>query len=144
MSNTTTLESDQGNIAVTQGNVNPDVMEQLAKPDVQAALAVLIDHLPQLIEISTQLIKTYDFTQKVLSDRVLLADTAKVMKELAIPIETKVKAIATAAIEASDRAEQSKETIGLLGMLRLLKNPELQKMLRFGQAYLDILGERKK
>jgi uncharacterized protein YjgD (DUF1641 family) len=60
------------------------------------------------------------------------------------PIEEKVKGYASAAIEANDRAEHSEATIGLFGMLRLLKDPELQKMLRFGQAYLDILGERKK
>jgi uncharacterized protein YjgD (DUF1641 family) len=65
------------------------------------------------------------------------------IQEVVKPIEEKVKGYASAAIEANDRAEQSDATIGLFGMLKLLKDPELQRMLRFSQAYLDILGERK-
>ncbi|RED55974.1 DUF1641 domain-containing protein [Cohnella lupini] len=142
MSNTPILESEQGALAA-EAKGTADLLNQLSKPEVQEALSLLITQLPKLAEISAQITKTYDLAQKVLSDRVLIADTAKSIKELAIPIEKKAKEFASAAIEANDRAEQSNETIGLFGMLKLLKNPELQRMLRFGQAYLDIMGERK-
>lgn len=125
-------------------NVKPDVLEQLLKPEVQEALTTLVDQLPKLAEMMTLLTKTYDFAQKVANDRVLIQDTVSSIQEMVKPMGEKVKGYASAAIEANERAEQSDATIGLFGMLKLLKDPELQKMLRFSQAYLDILGERKK
>ncbi|WP_274361749.1 DUF1641 domain-containing protein [Paenibacillus thermotolerans] len=122
----------------------PDVLEQLLKPEVQEALTTLVDNLPKLAEMMTFMSKTYDLIQKAANDPVLINDTVGGIKEVMEPIAEKAKYYASAAIEASDRAEQKEETIGLFGMLKLLKDPELQKMLRFGQAYLDILGERKR
>ncbi|RXZ82654.1 DUF1641 domain-containing protein [Paenibacillaceae bacterium] len=124
--------------------VKPDVLDQLLKPEVQEALTVLVDQLPRLSEMMALLTKTYDLAEKVANDRVLIDDTVGALKEVVKPIEEKVKGYASAAIEANDRADQSESTIGLFGMVKLLKDPELQRMLRFGQAYLDILGERKK
>ncbi|MCQ6559302.1 DUF1641 domain-containing protein [Paenibacillus mendelii] len=130
--------------ASAQGSAKSDVLDQLLKPEVQEALTVLVDQLPKLSEMMALLTKTYDLAQKVATDRVLIQDMVGGIQEVVKPLEEKVKGYASAAIEANDRAENSDSTIGLFGMLKLLKDPELQKMLRFGQAYLDILGERKK
>jgi uncharacterized protein YjgD (DUF1641 family) len=140
----TTVQNTEQQASAMQEIVKPDVLDQLLKPEVQEALTVLVDQLPKLTEMMTLLTKTYDLAQKVATDRVLIQDMVGGLKEVVKPIEEKVKGYASAAIEANDRAEHSEATIGLFGMLRLLKDPELQKMLRFGQAYLDILGERKK
>ena len=121
----------------------PDVLDQLLKPEVQESLTILVDQLPKLTEMMTTLTKMYDLAQKVATDKVLIQDMVGGVMEVVKPIEEKVKGYASAAIEAKDRAEQSDATIGLFGMLKLLKDPELQKMLRFSQAYLDILAERK-
>jgi uncharacterized protein YjgD (DUF1641 family) len=126
------------------GVQKPEVLDQLLKPEVQEALTALVDQLPKLTEIMTMLTKAYDFAQKVAADRVLIEDMVGGIQEVVKPLEEKVKGYTSAAIEAKQRAEQSDATIGLFGMLKLLKDPELQRMLRFGQAYLDILGERKK
>jgi len=142
MQETTVQNADQE--ASVQTIVKPDVLDQLLKPEVQEALTVLVDQLPKLSEMMALLTKTYDLAQKVATDRVLIQDMVGGFQEVVKPLEEKVKGYASAAIEANDRAEHSEATIGLFGMLRLLKDPELQKMLRFGQAYLDILGERKK
>ncbi|WNQ10976.1 DUF1641 domain-containing protein [Paenibacillus aurantius] len=140
-----TKEKETEAVAATEpAAARPDVLEQLLKPEVQEALTVLVDQLPKLAEMMTLMTKTYDLAQKVASDRVLIQDMVGGFMEVAKPIEEKVKHLASAAIEANDRAEKSDETIGLFGMLRLLKDPELQKMLRFGQSYLDILSERKR
>ncbi|NTX59028.1 DUF1641 domain-containing protein, partial [Myxococcus sp. CA039A] len=121
----------------------PDVLDQLLKPEVQESLTVLVDQLPKLTEMMTLLTKTYDLVQKVATDRVLIQDMVGGIQEVVKPLEEKAKAIASAAIEANDRAQQSDATIGLFGMLKLLKDPELQRILRFAQAYLDIMNERK-
>ncbi|MFD2613619.1 DUF1641 domain-containing protein [Paenibacillus gansuensis] len=120
-----------------------DVLDQLLKPEVQESLTALVEQLPKLTEMMTLLTKTYDFATKVANDRVLIQDTVGGIMEVVKPMEEKVKHLASAAIEANDRAEQSDQTIGLFGMLKLLKDPELQKMLRFSQAFLDIVHERK-
>ncbi|PZE21056.1 DUF1641 domain-containing protein [Paenibacillus xerothermodurans] len=142
MSDSSVQKSDQASAAV-QGVVKPDVLDQLLKPEVQESLTLLVDQLPKLTEMVTMLTKTYDLAQKVATDRVLIQDMVGGIQEVVQPLGEKVKGYASAAIEASDRAEQSDATIGLFGMLKLLKDPELQRMLRFAQAYLDILGERK-
>lgn len=50
--------------------------------------------------------------------------------------------MAATAIEAKDRADESTEVIGLFGLLKLLKDPQAQKMFRFVNAYLQISAER--
>jgi len=138
----TTVQNTDQETSAAQGKSRPDVLDQLLKPEVQESLTVLVDQLPKLTEMMTLLTKTYDLAQKVANDRVLIQDMVGGIQEVVKPLEEKVKGYASAVIEANDRAEQSEETIGLFGMLRLLKDPELQKMLRFAQAYLDIMGER--
>ncbi|NBD24236.1 DUF1641 domain-containing protein [Paenibacillus glycinis] len=140
MSETMVSNLEQSSAALAKS----DVLDQLLKPEVQEALTQLVDQLPKLSEMMALMTKTYELAQKVASDRVLIQDTVGGIQEVVKPLTEKVKGYASAAIEANDRAEQSDNVIGLFGMIKLLKDPELQKMLRFGQAYLDILGERKK
>ncbi|MEK3719346.1 MULTISPECIES: DUF1641 domain-containing protein [Paenibacillus] len=140
----TTAQVSEQEVSAAPATVKADVLDQLLKPEVQEALTVLVDQLPRLTEMMTLLTKTYDLANKVANDRVLIQDMVGGIQEVVKPIEEKVKGYASAAIEANDRADQSDATIGLFGMLKLLKDPELQKMLRFSQAYLDILSERKK
>lgn len=143
MSETMVSNAEQQESAVTAASKS-DVLDQLLKPEVQEALTQLVDQLPKLSEMMAFMTKTYELAQKVATDRVLIQDTVGGISEVVKPLTEKVKGYASAAIEASDRAESSENVIGLFGMLKLLKDPELQKMLRFSQAYLDILGERKK
>jgi uncharacterized protein YjgD (DUF1641 family) len=137
------VANKQPAVTTQESALKPDVLEQLLKPEVQEALTTLVDNLPKLAEMTALLTKTYDLAQKVVTDRVLIQDTIGGLQEVLKPMEEKAKYFASAAIEANDRAETDETTIGLFGMLKMLKDPELQRMLRFGQAYLDILGERK-
>ncbi|WP_040951812.1 DUF1641 domain-containing protein [Gorillibacterium massiliense] len=140
MSETTVINSEQGTTAASP--VKPDVMEQLAKPEVQQALTSLVDQLPKLTEMMSALTKCYDFAQQVASDKVLIHDTVEGIAGVVKPLGEKAKSYASAAIEASDRAAKSEATYSAFGLLKMLKDPELQKMLRFTQAFLSILGER--
>jgi uncharacterized protein YjgD (DUF1641 family) len=119
-----------------------DVLEQLMKPEVQQSLMVLVDQLPKLAEIATVLTKTYDLAQSIATDRVLIDDLKGGMEEFVKPIQEKAKGIASAAIEAGDRARLDTGTIGLFGLLRMLKDPQVQKIFRFTQAFLDVTAER--
>lgn len=122
-----------------------DLLEQLLKPDVQQSLTMLVENLPKLTEMVNALTKTYDVAQSVLTDRLLIDDFITGIQAFIKPVEGKVKEYAAAAIEANDRADDKTEaTIGLFGLIKMLKDPQVQKMLRFGQAYLNILAEKQK
>ncbi|MGE7667579.1 DUF1641 domain-containing protein [Ureibacillus composti] len=120
-----------------------DLLDQLLKPEVQASLTTLVEQLPKLAEVVTLLTKAYDLAQLVATDDVLKSDTVSAVKEMAEPVIGSVKNIAATAIEAKDRADITNETVGIFGLLKLLKDPETQKVLRFANAFLTVQSERK-
>lgn len=120
-----------------------DLLDQLLKPEVQESLTILVEQLPKLAEVVNLLTKTYDVAQLVMSDDVLKNDTVISIKEIAEPVVGSVKTLAATAIEAKDRVNATNETIGIFGILKLLKDPEAQKLLRFVNAFLQVKAERK-
>jgi uncharacterized protein YjgD (DUF1641 family) len=119
-----------------------EVLDQLLKPEVQESLTTLVEQLPKLTELVNILTKSYDFAQSVATDEVLKSDTIGAITEIVEPIKDTVKSVAVTAIEAKDRAEESKEVIGLFGLLKMLKDPQAQKLFRFINAYLEVSAER--
>ncbi|HDR3882845.1 hypothetical protein CN447_11895 [Bacillus thuringiensis] len=133
-------EQETVQISASQGQL--DVLDQLLKPEVQESLTTLVEQLPKLTELVNILTKSYDFAQTVATDEVLKSDTVGAITELLEPVKDTVKSMAATAIEAKDRADESNEVIGLFGLLKLLKDPQAQKMFRFVNAYLQISAER--
>ncbi|PFN96811.1 hypothetical protein COJ85_24030 [Bacillus sp. AFS076308] len=119
-----------------------DVLDQLLKPEVQESLTALVEQLPKLTELVNILTKSYDFAQSVATDEVLKNDTIGAITEIVEPIKDTVKNVAATAIEAKDRAEESNEVIGLFGLLKMIKDPQAQKLFRFINAYLEVSAER--
>ncbi|WP_342479741.1 DUF1641 domain-containing protein [Paenibacillus sp. FSL F4-0097] len=135
-------EQESPKVAVSKEQM--DVLEQLLKPEVQESLTVLVEQLPKLTELVGVLTKSYDFVQTVAADDVLKSDTVSAIKELAEPVVHSAKNMAATVIEAKDRANESNEVIGLFGLMKLLKDPQAQKLFRFVNAYLQVAGERSK
>ncbi|GIP21993.1 DUF1641 domain-containing protein [Paenibacillus sp. J22TS3] len=121
-----------------------ELLDQLMKPEVQQSLLVLVDQLPKLTEMMGALTTAYDFAQSIAKDPVFVNDLKHGFSEFATPVVSKVKGVAAAAIEANDRAQADNSTIGVFGLLKILKDPNVQKSLRFTQAFLDTLSERQK
>ncbi|ARC68137.1 DUF1641 domain-containing protein [Bacillus licheniformis] len=134
--------ADQKNESVSKSQ--RDLIDQLLKPEVQESLTVLVDQLPKLTELVNILTKSYDFAQSVATDEVLKNDTVGAITEILEPVKDTAKEIAATAIEAKDRADESNEVIGLFGLLKMLKDPQAQKLFRFVQSYLQIMSEREK
>lgn len=133
-------EQETVQISASQGQL--DVLDQLLKPEVQESLTTLVEQLPKLTELVNILTKSYDFAQTVATDEVLKSDTVGAITELVEPVKDTVKSMAATAIEAKDRADESNEVISIFGLLKLLKDPQAQKMFRFVNAYLQISAER--
>ncbi|MDQ0208444.1 helical membrane plugin domain-containing protein [Alkalicoccobacillus murimartini] len=119
-----------------------ELLDQLLKPEVQESLTTLVDQLPKLTELITVMTKSYDFAQSVATDDVLKADTVAAITEILEPVKETAKDVAQTAIEAKERSEASNEVIGIFGLMKLLKDPQAQKLFRFTQAYLAVMNER--
>ncbi|WP_085521510.1 DUF1641 domain-containing protein [Tuberibacillus sp. Marseille-P3662] len=146
MSETSNQQPSENQAAAqqTSSQVQRDVLDQLLNPEVQQSLTVLIENLPKLTELVTVLTKSYDTVQSLATDDVLKEDFKGGFQEVLDPLQGKAKEVAANAIEAKERAEDSEETIGLFGLLRLLKDPQAQKLFRFAQAYLTIMDEQER
>ncbi|AJY74651.1 DUF1641 domain-containing protein [Paenibacillus beijingensis] len=129
-------------VATETPAVQKDILDQLMKPEVQQSLTVLVDNLPKLAEMVTLLTNSYDVAKSLATDKVLINDFAGGIGEVVKPLVEKTKGVAQAAIEAGDKAQTETNTIGLFGLLKLLKDPNVQKSLRFTQAFLEALGEK--
>lgn len=119
-----------------------DILDLLLKPEVQESLTTLVEQLPKLTQLLTIVNKSYDFAHSVATDDVLINDTFGFIKEIAEPVKGSVKGIASTMIEAKDRAEESNESIGLFGLIKMIKDPQAQKIFRFVNAYLQVAAER--
>lgn len=133
-------EAEQEKLSVSQEQL--DILDQLLKPEVQNSLTVLVEQLPKLTELVGIMTKSYDFAQSVATDEILKNDTVGAIKEMVGPVKDSVKSLAQTAIEAKDRAEESNEVIGLFGLLKMIKDPQAQKLFRFVNAYLQVAAER--
>jgi uncharacterized protein YjgD (DUF1641 family) len=138
----TQTKAEQESPAMAPSQQQLDVLDQLLKPEVQESLTALVDQLPKLTELVNILTKSYDFAQLVATDEVLKNDTVGAIQEIAGPVKDSVKNIAAIAIEAKDRAESSNEVLGLFSLLKMIKDPQAQKLFRFVNAYLQIASER--
>lgn len=134
--------SNQQEATISEQQQKADLLDQLLKPEVQESLTVLVDNLPKLTEMVTFLTKAYDVTQSLVSDPVFVEDVKAGMGGVIGPVVGKAKGLASAAIEAGDRAQVDTTPVGLFGLLKMIKDPNVQQTLRFGQAYLNILSER--
>lgn len=138
----TQTKPEQESVQLPVNQEQLDVLDQLLKPEVQESLTTLVEQLPKLTELVNILTKSYDFAQAVATDEVLKSDTVHAVQEMMEPVTETVKTVAATAIEAKDRAEESNEVIGLFGLLKMLKDPQAQKLFRFVNAYLQITAER--
>lgn len=127
---------------VTVSQEQLDVLDQLLKPEVQESLNVLMSNLPKLAEMTTLATQAYDFAKTVATDETLKKDTVAAVSEMATPVVDGAKGVAQIAIEAQDRAEANQETIGVFGLLKMLKDPQVQKAFRFVNAFLEVANER--
>lgn len=138
----TQAKTDQERSKFSASQEQLDVLDQLLKPEVQESLTTLVEELPKLTELVSILSKSYDFAQSVATDDVLKSDTVGAIQELAEPVVHTAKNLAATAIEAKDRADESKEVIGIFGLMKMLKDPQAQKLFRFVNAYLQVSAER--
>jgi uncharacterized protein YjgD (DUF1641 family) len=143
MSQTLNQSETQGTQETTAASTK-DLVDQLLKPEVQQSLTTLVDNLPKLTEMVNTLTQAYDVVQSLASDKVFIEDIKAGFTGVVGPVIGMTKNAAATAIEASERAKKDHSTVSVFGLLKMLKDPNIQKALKFTQAYLDVTNEQKK
>ncbi|QQE80087.1 DUF1641 domain-containing protein [Alicyclobacillus sp. SO9] len=119
-----------------------DVTELLLQPEVQHAVTELIQQLPKLAPLISLLGTGVEVATEALSDAEMMGGLETMVREKAKPLQTTVKNASEAIREAKSRAEKDNTYIGIFGVLRLLKDPNVQYALRFVQGMSDVVSER--
>lgn len=119
----------------------PDAFELLLKPENQDALRTIVEELPKLASVMRLFGKLYDAAEEVLSDGDTVGAIEEIVRNKAQPVLDKYKSMTTVVRTAKNRAEQDTTQYGVFGILKLLKEPALQKNLRFVQAFLAAQSE---
>lgn len=132
------------NSAVEQAANLTQVLKLLENPETLQALATIVQHLPQLAEMTTKLSEAYGTVKSLATDPVFIADMKGGFEEVVLPVTDRVKGLASAVIEANDMAKESDTPIGIFGVMKMLKDPQAQKLLHFIQAFMTVLNKQEK
>jgi uncharacterized protein YjgD (DUF1641 family) len=81
--------------------------------------------------------------QTVMSDKKLMEFGLKGVKDLAAPVQSKIKDGMSIIEEAKIRACEDRSTMSIFAVMRLLKDPTVQDGLKFTKAFLSVVGERR-
>lgn len=119
-----------------------DAIELLLEPENQEALRAIVEQLPKVASAMRLFGKAYDVIEEILTDGATLGAIEEMVRAKTGPVLSKTSGVMTAVKEAQVRAESDSSTIGVFGLMRLLKEPSVQKNLRFVQNFLTILSEQ--
>ena len=141
-------------------DTQPDVLDLVVQPEIKEFLATTIPMIPKITNIMRITSKLYDLTEELLKDteilEILEMDTIKTAEAVetvetaktAGPIHHLVPEAIQDGValvhEAQIRAESDSSKVGMIGLYRMLKDPTVQKNLRFMKAWLAIISERQK
>lgn len=145
-----------------------DVSDVLLDPQVQVSLNTILEKLPQLAQVMTALTKdeetlesltnviaqlprlskilylvgrVYQAAEDVVNDGDTLDGAAKMLQQYTQPVFAMAGKSFHAYQAAKERAEHDTTTYSVFSLLKLLKDPNVQKLIRLGTAFLDELGD---
>lgn len=114
----------------------------LNKENVEA-LASIADKLPKIAQSLELLDKVVPIIEKVGQKENWVA-VAGLVEVLAAPITDRVQDGMSVVKEAKQRSEQNTSVVSIFGVLKLLKDPLVQDGLKFIQALLEVVNEKRK
>ncbi|WAH38085.1 DUF1641 domain-containing protein [Alicyclobacillus dauci] len=148
-----------------------DVSDILLDPNVQSSLNTVLEKMPQLAQLMTALTKDeetltslttvieslptlakllhlvnrlYSAAEDVVTDGATLEGVSKMAQNYTQPVLSTIQKGRHAFEVAKERSEQDQTRYSAFSLLKMLKDPTVQKGLRFTQAMLDALGEENK
>ncbi|MCY0902505.1 MAG: DUF1641 domain-containing protein [Firmicutes bacterium] len=107
-----------------------------------AALAALIGKLPKLVKYAGLAEQLIDTAEAVLSDKASLSYLADGVHDLAKPVRDRVESGRELWTEAQARAGRDQSPVTVLSLLKLLKDPQVQRGVHMLKALLVVSQER--
>jgi uncharacterized protein YjgD (DUF1641 family) len=129
---------------MTESQVEPqsDVLDLVVQPEIKEFLVTTVQMIPKITNIMKITSEMYDLTEALLKDTEMLEIFEEAMKGTD-PIQDAIEDGVALVHEAKERAESDTSNVGMIGLYRMLKDPTIQKNLRFMKALLAIIAERR-
>lgn len=119
-----------------------ELMDALTRnEETVKSLVALVDQLPTLTKLVHLVSRVYQAGEDVITDGSTLEGATKLVSGYAEPVVRVAKQGYQAYEVAKDRAAADQTRYTVFSLLKMLKDPNVQKALRFTQAMLDALGE---
>jgi len=119
-----------------------DISEVLLDEDVEQSLVTLLEQLPKLTSIISMASTAAGLLQEAVTDPELMDIAKDMTKEKLAPLQSRWLEAKEILRDTRLQAEQDTAYIGVFGLLRILKDPQVQKSLRYIQAFLRTLEAR--
>ncbi len=130
---------------MTESQIEPqsDVLDLVVQPEIKEFLVTTVQMIPKITNIMKITSEMYDLAEALLKDTEMLEIFGEAMKGTTEPIQDTIEDGVSLVHEAQERAEADTSNVGMIGLYRMLKDPTIQKNLRFMKALLAILAERR-
>lgn len=121
-----------------------ELMSALTKnEETLQSLVKVIDSLPTLAKLLRLVDRVYGAVEDAVTDGSTMEGAVKMAQGYVQPVIGTVQKGYRAFEVAKERSEQDTTKYNVFSLLKMLKDPNVQKALRFTQAMLDALGEDK-
>jgi uncharacterized protein YjgD (DUF1641 family) len=125
------------------GTAKPQLEDVLRLPETQQALTALLKELPRLATTITVMSRLCQAAEDALMDPEFMGGVEDMLRAKLRPWRERAREWREAVEEARERADRSDVRIGVFGLLRLLRDPGVQRALRFAAALADVLERRR-
>jgi uncharacterized protein YjgD (DUF1641 family) len=113
----------------------------LSRETLESAL-ILLDKLPKISKYVQVMEQIFDTLESVATDKQSLGYLFNSAKEIVEPLSSKVQDGVSMIQEVQIRAESITRPVTLFSVLKLLKDPSVQRGFQLFSAFLEVVGER--
>ena len=113
------------------------------QPEIKEFLVTTVQMIPKITNIMKITSEMYDLAEELLKDTEMLEIFGEAMNGTTEPIQDTIEDGVSLLHEAQERAEADTSNVGMIGLFRMLKDPTIQKNLRFMKALLATIAERR-
>lgn len=126
----------------SQADILSDVTNLLLDSNIQESLVTVLKEMPKIASMVKTFGDFYDLFNSILSDPSAIDTILVPLGNKIEPIQEKITSAKELIQEARERSENDHTHVSLFALLRLLKDPTVQKNLRLVQAMLTLISER--
>ena len=119
-----------------------DVLDLVFQPEIKEFIVTMIRMVPNITNVMKIASEIYDVAKKSMECRGLLGSLEETITENAEQIQEKIEDGISLVEDARDQAEEDTSNVGMIGLYKMLKDPTVQKNLRFMKALLATIAER--